>query len=200
MTNLMNRRDALGALAGASAALLTASTVALPARPDTLSTLIATHREKREAYERALDELEAAWPPADARVKCLAGDSYALRDGKDKIRWAITGRFGSLVENLKLFAEIAPNLGAEALPALERERDAALARLDEAFARKEAADERVDEATMAEEDAILAICECRCSSFADLEQKFGYLTTYRDELSDGQREALFASLADVGEA
>lgn len=103
-----------------------------------------------------------------------------------------------LAEDLKMFAEIAPGLGAEALPALERERDAALARLDEAFARKEAADALVDEATMAEEDAILAICECRCTP-VELEQKLRYLATYQEELSDEQREAIFASLALSGE-
>jgi hypothetical protein len=199
MTNPMNRRAAIGAIA-AGGAMLAASAVALPVRPDTLSALIATHREKRDAYERALDELEAAWPPDDARVSCLAGDSYALRDGKDQIRWAITGRFRGLAEDLKMFAEIAPGLGAEALPALERERDAALARLDEAFAREEAADELLTEALEAEEEAILAVCKHRCSSPGEIRQKFQYLATYQDELSDEQREALFASLSDVGEA
>ena len=51
----------------------------------------------------------------------------------------------------------------------------------------------------AEEAALLAVCEYRCSP-DELALKFRYLSEYRDALTDEQREVTFASLVPEGEA
>ena len=171
MTNLLNRRAALGALAAAGAVLAT-SEVAETSSPDTLSALIADHRKKREAFCLAIDEADAASPPHDAWVKGFGGCDYELSRGKDSITERINCHFRHLASPLSVVAEVSPNVGAEALAILECERDAAFARVDEAFVAEDAAELRRKDASDAEEAALLAICAYRCSP-GELEQKFG---------------------------
>jgi hypothetical protein len=122
-----------------------------------------------------------------------------LKNGEDQIAECIDDHFDRLADFAKTVARISPSVGRDALTALERERDAAAERLTEAYAKTNAAHQLWHQASAAEEAALMEICAYRCSP-GELEQKFRYLATYQDELSDEQREALFASFLPGGEA
>jgi sensor histidine kinase regulating citrate/malate metabolism len=55
MTNLMNRRAALGSIA--AGVILAAPAIALAVQSDLLAELIAAHQKARDQFGRAIDEL-----------------------------------------------------------------------------------------------------------------------------------------------
>ena len=71
MTNAIDRRAAIGAIAGASA-MLAAPGLAAAAITDALTPLIAAHRKAYAAFNMAIDELEVAEPKEGERVVGLA--------------------------------------------------------------------------------------------------------------------------------
>jgi len=164
-----------------------------------LLALIAAHREAMEAFNAAVDKLEAAEPAESVRVMGLAGCDHALVNGEDRIADWIEDQFKRYANVLQAVANLSPSVGAEALAVLEQDKAAALARLDEAFAAHNAAQRRWRETNDAEEAALLAVCEYRCSP-DELALKFRYLSEYRDARTDEQREVTFASLVPEGEA
>ena len=192
----IDRRATLGSLAAAAGALLAVPKIAKAARPDALAPLIAAHEAARLEFLTAIDALEAAEPDPDSLVKGLFGYQYTLRNGRKNITKWTEDIFERDARVLGDLAKVAPAVAAEGLAALELERDAAMARLDEAFAARDAAKRQWQEKYEAENSALLAICAHRCGSPDELARKFGYLSTYRSELADEDfQEAIFASLA-----
>jgi hypothetical protein len=195
MTKVIDRRAALGALAAGGHVLV--SGVAEAATAGALPAHIAAHRDARAAYEAAGLELEAVWPASGATVRGLGAREYALRKGEGEISGWIDFDFERLAEPLRTISIALPNI-QDALAALERERAGAQARVREAFAEYNAAQRRCKESSDAEETALTAICAYHCSP-SELEPKFRYLSAFREELSEEQHEAIFASLLPEGE-
>ena len=114
---------------------------------------------------------------------------------KTAVARCIRDHFNSLAQLAKTLATSSATVGAEALAILERERDAALARLDAVYAAADAASARWDETNKAEESALLAICAYRCTTLGESSAKFRYLLRFRDGMTEAQSEVLFASMA-----
>jgi hypothetical protein len=200
MSAPMNRRAAFGAIVGAGAALASpVAAIALVDASPALAKLIAAHGEARAAFEIAIDELEAAEPEETDRVVGIAGCDYSLKNGEDNIAERIDEHFERLSEAARAIGMISPAVGAEALAALERDRDAAMDRLSDAFAAVNAAHERWHQKCNAEEAALEAVCAHRCGSTDEYTTKFRYLLKYRSDFSEEQYEAIFASLLPEGD-
>lgn len=190
----LTRRATFGAIAGAGAALASpVAAIAIVDASHALAKLTAAHGEARAAFEIAIDELEAAQPEETDRVVGIAGCDYSLKNGEDKIADRIDDHFERLSAAARFIGMISPAVGAEALAALERDRDAALDRLIEAFAAVNAAQQRRHQKCHAEEAALEAICAYRCGSPAEYAAKSRYLQKYRAEFNDEQSDAMFAS-------
>jgi hypothetical protein len=188
----MNRRAALGALVALPALSITAVTGV--GATDTLSDLIAAHRKAREAFDDVVDDLEAAEPDKEARIEGLAGSDYKLSLGKDTITERIGEHCESISGMIRKFAPCSTVAGEELVTAVERERDAALAGVAEAFARYDAAEQLYRDASDVETAALMAICEHRCASPDELARKFQHLWTYRGEMLDeNYQAAIFGS-------
>jgi hypothetical protein len=190
MTNLMNRRAALGALVALPALGVPVVTVG----DDKLSDLIAAHRKAREAFNDVVDDLEAAEPDKEARVAGLAGSDYKLSLGKDCITERINEHCDSISGMIRNFAGSSPATGEELVAAVERERDAALVSVAEVFKEHDAAEQRYYDVGDVEMAALMAICGHRCASPDELARKFQYLWTYRSEILDeNYQAAIFGS-------
>jgi hypothetical protein len=146
----IDRRALFGSLAAAGALLAVRRLARAAAPPDgsqTLAALIAAHTTAREAFCLAVDELEAAEPADDARVVGLSGCDYPLSNGKERIAEWFVAHFERLADSARAvaIAVASRSTGAETVAVLERERDAALARLEEAFAVEDTARRRWNE-------------------------------------------------------
>jgi hypothetical protein len=191
MAQVIDRRAALGALVALPALGLPALAVAEAA--DTLSSLITAHRSAWVAFSAAGDELEAAEPDSEARMDGLVGHEYKLGVGKDRIVEQIGEHCESVAGMIRKLAQSSPAIGEELVTAIERDRDAALARLDIVFAPEIAARERYDEVSDAENEALMAICKYRCASPDELARKFRFLKEYECDLLPEQYDAIFDS-------
>ena len=199
MTQDLTRRAALGSLA--AGAVLALPAIARGGSIDELGALIAAHETARQEFMVAVDDLEAAAPNPKDRVVGIAGCDYAISDGRERIERWIKEHFDRLAGTLQRVAQVWPAAGVEGLAAIEHERDAALARLDETFAVEEAAELRWRDKRDAEAEALKAICAHRCGSPEDLARKFRYLVSFRGELLDEEyQDAIFSSLLPDGEA
>jgi hypothetical protein len=194
----LSRRAALSALASVPAFALPASALAFAA-PPTLSALIEKHRVTRDACERALRTAAAAEPPDDALVEGFGGVHYSLALGSAEITKAIEKEFAWLTWPLDTVSRRAPELARATRAVMDAEKEAALGRLAEAFAVRNAAFHACDEAEENKVDALTAVCAHRCATSGELAAKARYLASWRDELSGAPLEALFASLLPDGE-
>lgn len=210
MADFLTRRAAFTRIAGA-ATLTVAPVAAIGASPRrainpdgdliALDALIFAHQNARQAFDVAIDELAAAKPDPQHRVVGLLGCDYALGNGKDKIADWVERHFAMKAQSVTDLSAICPKFAEETQSALKRERDKALARLDEAFATEDAAKASHRDHGDAEESALLAVCRHRCDSPDEMARKFRYLVMFRDEIYEEEyQDAIFASLLPEGEA
>jgi hypothetical protein len=193
MADVMNRRAALGALAVLPTLGVPALGAAIPGGSDTLSDLIAAHRETWDGFRIASDELEAAGPSYHTPFVGFGDREYVLGIGRDEIAKRITDDFENDAEVLRRVNRLSSRSASPALAALTRERDAALSRLDAIFAPEAEARKRYDETCDVERDALMAICAHRCGSPNELIRKFRFLKEYECDLLPEQYDAIFDS-------
>jgi hypothetical protein len=198
MARIMNRRAALGALVALP--MVGVPSVALAEPSEKLSELIAAHQEKWKDFVLAMNELEAASPGYHSRFVGIGDREYRLGSGQAEIEKQIEQHFEEEAEVLRRVDQWSPGACAPVLAALERERDAAIARLETVFAPHTAADERYHVASNAESDALMAICEHRCESPEELIRKIRFLKGYEVELMPEQYEAVFDAILPEGES
>src|SRR5271155_5578573 len=87
-------------------------------------------------------------------------------------------------------SRLSPALGEQALALLEVRKASCLASLEDVFAAQTAAKAVLDDASSAEEEALMAVCAYRCASIEEAALKAGYLHA---ELEPQHIEALLGS-------
>jgi hypothetical protein len=143
--------------------------------------------------------LEAAEPDEETVIPGFLGDN----------EYEASGRAGDIVERLEQeFAEelkktatisaLSPELGEQARAVLEARKTFCLARLEEAFADHSLAETAYHSASGAEDEAMMAICEHRCSSLEEAAILAKYLVDSRVDLQTEHIDALFASFLPEG--
>jgi hypothetical protein len=108
----------------------------------------------------------------------------------------------AFAEELKKTAAISahsPELGERARAVLEARKAFCLARLEEAFAEHALAETANDSASGTEDEALMAICEHRCSSLEEAALRAEYLADSRIDLQTENIDALLASFLPEGE-
>jgi len=102
---------------------------------------------------------------------------------------------------LSTISKLSPELGEAARGALETERAAYLARIDDVFAGHAAAKRTYIEAVNGAEGAVTAICASRCAATKEVAIKLRYLMSgpVEDDIESGAIEALLASFLPEGE-
>jgi hypothetical protein len=198
MTSPVNRRVALGALASVPALAILPAAAGPPSAPQ-LSALIEAHRAAYTAFCAAIDPLEAAEPDEETVIPGFLGDN----------EYEASGRAGDIVERLEQeFAEelkktatisaLSPELGEQARAVLEARKTFCLARLDEAFAGYAIAEAAYNDASAAEDEALMAICEHCCSSLEEAAIRAKYLADSPVDLQTEHIDALLASFLPEG--
>jgi aminopeptidase N len=195
----MNRRAALGALASVPAlAILPA--VAGPSSATLLSALIEAHRTARAAFCDTIDPLEAAEPDLEAVTPSFDDAApYQAHQRKDDIAEQIEEDFAAELKRTATISALSPALGEQALAVLEARKAFCVARLEEAFADHSLAETAYNSASNAEDEALMAICEHRCSSLEEAAIRAKYLGDFPVDLQTEHIDALFASFLPEGE-
>jgi hypothetical protein len=122
----------------------------------------------------------------------------ARRNRTDDLFNVIEENFESEAKKLRRLTELSPELGAAARDRLAQERDACRGRLEEVFADYRVVEDAYEDASDAEDDALMAICAHRCASMEELATKVRYLAGLDSQLEPDQVKTFFASFLPEG--
>jgi len=192
-----SRRAALGALASVPALAILPG--ASPPSTTQLAALIEAHRTARATFCAAIDPLEAAEPDEETVIPGFGGSSYPARQRKDDIAEEIERDFAAELKKTATISALSPALGEQARAVLEARKAFCVARLEEAFADHSLAETAYNSASNAEDEALMAICEHRCSSLEEAAIRAKYLGDFPVDLQTEHIDALFASFLPEGE-
>jgi hypothetical protein len=196
MSEPLNRRAALGALTSIPA--LAVLPVMAPASTTQISALIETHRAAYAAFCATIDPLEAAEPDKETPVPGFGDKSYCAGDRYDDIVAHIDHAYAAELEKTAAISALSPEIGRQARALLEARKAFCLSRLDEVFADHAIAEATWNGAREAEDDAIMAICEHRCSSLEEAAIRARYLASPTIDLQTEHVDALLASFLPEG--
>jgi len=143
--------------------------------------------------------LEAAEPDEEAVTPSFGDTPYRARQRKDDIAEEIEQDFAEEPKKTAAISALSPELGERARAVLEARKAFCLARLEEAFAEHALAETAYDSASGAEDEALMAICEHRCSSLEEAAIRAEYLADSRIDLQTENIDALLASFLPEGE-
>jgi hypothetical protein len=167
---------------------------AVPSIPTTaLADLIEAHRAAYAAFCAAIDPLEAAEPDKETLVPGFGDKCYRAGDRYDDIVAHIEYDFDAELKKLTTLSALSPALAEQARTLLEARKAFCLARLDEVFADHSAAEVAYNDASSAEDEALMAICEHRCASLEEAAVRAKYLVDSGVDLQTEHNDALFAS-------